>query len=97
MASYGTIMIGKLAAGKSIGDWTKGLEDWKRERDVPGFQGEYTLLGDDERTIVSCVTFESKELYFKLANDPGQDKWYQERVVPLLDGDPQWIDGTWAE
>ena len=97
MASYGTIMIGKLATGTSVSDWRKGLEDWKRERKVAGFQGEYTLIGDDGHTIVSCVTFESKDLYTKLADDPAQDKWYSERVAPLLDGEPQWIDGTWAE
>ena len=94
MASYGTIMIGKLKSGASVDDWRKSLEDWKT-RNVPGFQGEYTLVSDEGRTIVSCVTFESKDLYFQLANDPEQDKWYQAKVAPMLDGDPQWIDGTW--
>ena len=96
MASYGTVMIGKLASGASPEDWRKGLEDWKRERDVAGFRSEYTLVGDDGRTIVSCVVFESRELYLQLANDPEQDKWHRERVLPLLEGEPQWIDGTWA-
>lgn len=97
MASYGTIMIAKLADGKSTSDWQKSLEDWKSERNVPAFQGEYTLVSDDGRTIVSCVTFESKESYQALADDPEQDKWYQARVAPLLDGDPQWIDGAWLD
>ena len=97
MASYGTIMIGKLASSASLGDWRKGLEDWKRERNVAGFQGEYTLLADDGSTIVSCVTFESEEAYRELANDPAQDKWYQERIAPLLESEPQWIDGTWSD
>jgi len=95
--SYGTIMIGKLASGASVSDWRKGLEDWKRERNVSGFQGEYTLIGDDGRAIVSCVTFESKDSYRRLADDPAQDKWYQERVAPLLESNPQWIDGTWVD
>lgn len=97
MASYGTIMIGKLASGASLDDWRKALEDWKRERDASGFEGEYTLIGDDGQTLVSCVSFQSKELYSKLADDPEQDRWYRERVTPLLDGEPRWIDGTWAE
>jgi hypothetical protein len=96
MASYGTIMIAKLAGTASLADWQKSLEDWKRERNVAAFQGEYTLLGDDGKTLVSCVVFESKDKYFALANDPEQDKWWRERVAPLLDGEPQWIDGTWA-
>jgi len=97
MASYGTIMIAKLADGASIDDWTKGLEEWRRDRNVAGFQGEYTLLGDDGKTIVSCVTFASKAEYDALANDPEQDKWWQEKVMPLLSGETQWIDGTWVE
>lgn len=95
MASYGTIMIGKLAPGVTRADWAKDLEAWKKERNVAGFQGEYLLVGDDGRTIVSCVIFESRETYMALANDPEQDKWWREKVVPNLDGDVQWIDGTW--
>ncbi|HZT67104.1 MAG TPA: hypothetical protein VFA11_15050 [Acidimicrobiales bacterium] len=97
MAAYGTVMLGKLAVGASMDDWRKGLEDWKRERRVPGFQGEYALLGDDKRTIVSCVSFESEQAYRRLAEDPEQDQWYRERIAPLLEGDPQWIDGSWAD
>lgn len=97
MASYGTVMIGKLGEGVSVEDWLRGLEEWKKERQVPGFHGEYTLVGDDERTLVSCVVFESKALYQQLADDPEQDRWWTEKVVPLLDGEPQWIDGHWAE
>jgi hypothetical protein len=96
MASYGTIMIGKLAATATIEDWHKDLEDWKRERNVEGFVAEYTLLGDDGKTIVSCVIFESEESYRRLADDPEQDRWWRERVVPLLEGDVQWIDGRWT-
>lgn len=88
-------MIGKLKPGKQ-GDWTKGLEDWKSERKVPGFVNEYTLIADDGLTLASCVVFESKDAYMALANDPLQDRWWRDRVVPLLDGEVRWIDGTWA-
>ena len=97
MASYGTIMIAKLRDGVSVGDWQKGLEEWKAERNVPGFQGAYLLVSDDNKTLVNCVIFESKELYLELANDPEQDAWHQAKVAPLLDGEPQWIDGTWPD
>ena len=96
MASYGTIMIGKLAEGVTADDWQKGLAEWKRERNVPGFQGEYSLVTDDGRTIVNCVVFESRDQYFQLADDPVQDEWYRTKIAPLLDGDPQWIDGYWV-
>jgi hypothetical protein len=43
------------------------------------------------------VTFETKEKYLALAEDPGQDDWWQSTMAPLLDGAPQWIDGEWAE
>jgi antibiotic biosynthesis monooxygenase (ABM) superfamily enzyme len=92
---YGTVMIGKLKPGKQA-DWRKDLEDWKAERKVPGFVNEYTLIGDDGVTLASCVVFESKEAYMALANDPEQDRWWQNRVVPLLDGGVRWIDGNWA-
>jgi hypothetical protein len=93
--SYGTIMIGKLkkpGTGQALVDAGKKWE----ERKVPGFQGTYTLLGDDGTMVVACVTFESKEKYVALANDSAQDEWWRTVMAPMLDGDPQWIDGEWA-
>jgi L-rhamnose mutarotase len=94
--SYGTIMIGKLkksGTGQALVDAAKKWE----ERKVPGFQGSYTLFGDDGATVVSCVSFESKDKYLSLADDPAQDEWWRTTMAPMLDGDPQWIDGEWAE
>ena len=94
--SYGTIMIGKLktpGSGQVLVDAAKKWED----RKVDGFQGSYSLLSDDGSTVVSCVTFETKEKYLALADDPGQDEWWQSTMAPLLNGDPQWIDGEWTE
>lgn len=94
--AYGTVMIARLAAGKTVDDWQEGLEQWKAERNVDGFQSEYVLVGDDGRQLVSCVVFESEKAYRSLADDPEQDVWWREKVMPLLDGDPTWIDGTWV-
>ena len=94
--SYGTIMIGKLktpGTGQSLVDAGKKWE----ERKVDGFQGSYALLSDDGTTVVSCVVFESKEKYFALANNPDQDEWWRTTMAPHLEGDPQWIDGNWAD
>lgn len=94
MTAYGTIMIGRLADGVTAEDWMRGVREWQDERKVQGFQGEYTLMGDDGR-LVSCVIFESKDSYLALANDPEQDRWWNEKARPMLAGDPEWIDGTW--
>lgn len=94
MASYGTVMIGRLADGVSVDDWMRGIKEWQEVRQVAGFQGEYTFLGDDGR-LVSCVIFESKESYQALSNDPEQDRWWSEKARPLLAADPEWIDGIW--
>lgn len=93
MASYGSVMIGRLAEGVTVDEWMRGVREWQT-RNVEGFQGEYTMLADDGR-LVSCVIFDSKESYFALANDPDQDRWWAEKARPLLSGDPEWIDGTW--
>jgi hypothetical protein len=38
------------------------------------------------------VVFDSQANYTANANDPEQDKWYQE-FRSLLDADPRWMDG----
>ena len=93
--SYGTIMIGKLktpGTGQAVAEAAKKWE----EREVPGFERSYALLSDDGTTVATCVSFESKESYFALANHPDQDEWWQSVMAPMLDGDPQWIDGEWV-
>ena len=95
--SYGTIMIGRLktpGTGQAVVDAGRR---WERERKVDGFGRTYSLIGDDGATVVACVVFESKEKYLALADDPEQDAWWRSTMGPLLEGDPQWIDGTWAD
>jgi len=94
--SYGTIMIGKLKTPGSGHALVDAAKKWE-ERNVDGFQGSYSLLSDDGLMVVSCITFESKEKYLALADNPGQDEWWQSTMAPLLEGAPQWIDGQWAE
>ena len=94
MASYGTVMVGRLADGVSVDDWMQGVKEWEEARQVAGFQGQYTLVGDDGR-LVSCVIFESKDSYQALSNDPEQDRWWTKKARPLLADEPEWIDGTW--
>ncbi|MBI1351957.1 MAG: hypothetical protein GC156_12660 [Actinomycetales bacterium] len=90
---YGTVMIGRLAV--PVEQLLASQADW-RGRNVPGFVRESVLLGDDGRTVVMTVVFESKDAYLALADDPGQDEWWSTVARPMLEEDPQWIDGHWA-
>ena len=92
---YGTTMIGKLADGVSAEQIKAELKAWETERDVPGYLSSHVMVTEDGRTIVNVAVFENKETYMALADDPAQDEWYQKHYAPLLDGDPQWIDGAW--
>ncbi len=92
---YGTAMIGRLGAA-SFEQMQASLEDWERQRQVPGFLAAQLLVGDDGRTVVNTAVFRDKESYQRLADDPEQDEWYRTRMAPMLDAEPQWIDGRWA-
>ncbi len=95
MSAYGTVMIARFADGVGVEQFQASLDRWKSERQVAGFHDSYVLVGDDGKQFVNCVIFESKEAYQALANDEAQSAWWGEHVVPLLDGEPTWIDGTW--
>jgi len=88
-------MIGKLASGVSAEQIQAELKAWESARDVPGYMSSHVLIADDGKTIVNVAVFDTKENYMALADDPAQDDWYQSKFAPMLDGDPQWIDGNW--
>ena len=93
--SYGTVMVAKLKSPGGAAELIAASKAWE-ERKVEGFQGTWTLVGDDGVTFVLCASFDSKAHYQALADDPAQDAWYQSTVAPRLDGEPQWFDGEWA-
>ena len=88
-------MIGKLAAGANAAQFGAELKAWEAERDVPGYMSSHVMITEDGTTVVNVAVFDTKENYMALADDPAQDDWYQKHLAPLLDGDPQWIDGNW--
>lgn len=92
---YGTVMTGRLRG--SFDDAIKELEVWERDRHAPGYVDAHLLLADDGVTLVNTVRFTDKAAYQALADDPEQARWYEERMAPLLDGEPTWVDGTWAD
>ena len=91
--SYGTVMIGKLNTDFDAVEAASAR--WAQERQVPGFQHQEVMLCDDGKTVVMSVWFDSAESYKALADDPEQAIWYEKVMAPMLDGDPQWLDGTW--
>ncbi len=46
-------------------------------------------------TIVMTVFFDERGGFKALADDPVQERWYEERLAPALEGEPQWLDGHW--
>ena len=94
---YGSVMIGRLAAPiDKVQAVAKAWEE-KKGSTIPGFEASRVLAGDDGKTIVLCARFKDKTAYEALANDPDQDRWWTEEMAPLLDGEPQWIDGDWIQ
>jgi hypothetical protein len=92
---YGTTMIGTKADGVTVEQIQAELESWEQQRKVEGFVSSHVMLGDDGETIVNVAVFDSKESYLALADDPEQDEWWQKHYMPLLAGEPKWIDGAW--
>lgn len=90
---YGTVMIARPAV--SIDELRARENKWEAERARGvGYVDQWVMAADDGR-VVMAVRFESKEKYLALADDPSQDEWWRNEMAPLLDGDPQWIDGEW--
>lgn len=92
---YGTVMIGRSSTPvdtlrKVTADWTDAMG-----RDA-GFVDERVLEAGDGRIVV-CVCFKDEAAYKALADNPAQSAWWSESMAPLLDGDPEWIDGTWHD
>lgn len=90
---YGTVMIAKVKG--SVDEMRARSEKWAKEWGTDaGYIDQWVLKTDDDRIVVA-VRFESKEKYVRLADDSRQDEWYRTELAPLLDGDPDWIDGEW--
>ena len=94
---YGTVMIGRLAEGTSAREFVDTLQAWSNRERSDGFVDARILTTDDDKQVVIATRFASREQYWALADTSDQDEWYRTTLAPLLDGDPTWIDGTWAD
>jgi hypothetical protein len=92
---YGTVMIGKIRG--SVDDMQARVDRWRSERGVSAGHIDTRVLVADDNRIIVCVRFNSKEEYEALSDDPRQDEWWRNEMMPLLDGDPEWVDGEWRD
>jgi quinol monooxygenase YgiN len=91
---YGTVAKLKVKPGH-IGNVIALAEEWDRDfaPRIKGAVGGISYkLDSDPNTLIMCAIFESKDAYFKNADNPDQDKWFQ-RMRENLAVDPEWNDG----
>lgn len=92
---YGTVMIAHING--TVEEMQERAKRWAKERGhAVGYVDQRVLIASDGRIVVA-IRFDSKAQYEALADDPEQDKWWQAEMVPLLKGEPEWIDGEWQE
>lgn len=91
---FGTVAIIKPKAGQEQ-KFVDALDQWWNQR-APEVRGAIssTLHRNESNPgeLILSVVFASKEDYVANAENPEQDKWYQE-IRTLLDADPRWMDG----
>ena len=91
---YGTVAITKVKSGReqAVKDW---MDRWWRERkpNVPGAVSSTLYRSDsDPSQLMVAVVFDSQEQYRANAEDPEQDRWFQQ-LAENFEGEPQWMDG----
>jgi hypothetical protein len=92
---YGTVMVARISV--SAEEVHRRAQKWELDRGTSvGFVDRWIMSADDGR-LVMAVRFESKEKYLALADDSTQNEWWEREVMPLLVGEPEWIDGEWVD
>lgn len=92
---YGTVMISRSST--PVAEMRGLMDEWRAAiGDAAGFVDERVLLADDGG-LVMCVRFRDRAAYEALADNPEQDVWWREKMLPLLEGDVTWIDGDWHD
>lgn len=90
---YGTVMIARLTL--PVNELEARRKKWEEERGRMAGHVDTQVMAADDGRVVMMARFESKEKYLALADDPRQSEWYESELMPILDGEPEWIDGTW--
>ena len=64
---------------------------------ISGFRQAFVMFPENRQgEAILVAMFEDRDSYWKNANDPEQDKRYQE-FAHNFDGEPEWSDGEWLE
>ena len=95
---YGTIARILPLPGKAD-EIRKFTSEWNTTigPNVKGKIAAYTFTPDNDSVhLYILAIFEDEATYKTNADDPAQDEWYQKLRV-LLQTDPEWMDGTFAE
>jgi heme-degrading monooxygenase HmoA len=92
---YGT--VGRVKIKPENRDAFLETMSGQRNIDIPGFKDAYVLFPENRQDeAIMVVFFEDKDSYWKNANDPEQDKRYQE-FSKYFESEPEWHDGEWIE
>jgi hypothetical protein len=95
MPMYGT--VGRVKVAKE--NQQKLVETLKGQgnANTPGFKQAFVMFPENrEGEGILVAMFEDRDSYWKNANDPEQDKRYQE-FAKYFDSEPEWSDGEWTE
>jgi hypothetical protein len=92
---YGTVMIARMTL--PVGELEDRRKRWESERGRMVGHIDTRVMAADDGRVVMMARFESKEAYLALADDPRQSEWWEKELMPILDGEPEWIDGEWIE
>ena len=95
---YGTVARIRVKAGHED-DLMKVNELWNTQRkaQVRGVVAGYLYkLDKDPRDYIMVAVFQDKASYRANAEDPEQDKWFQD-MRQHLESDPEWNDGEISE
>jgi quinol monooxygenase YgiN len=94
VAMFGTVFAMRPKPGQEK-DVEQMLERWNRERrpKVSGVVASYLFTSRaNAGQLLGVAVFASEDDYRRNANDPDQDRWYQE-LRSHLEADPEWNDG----
>lgn len=92
--AYGT--VGRVKVTKENQQkLVETLQRQNQEARPPGFQGAWLMFPENrEGEAILVAIFEDRDKYWANANDPEQDKRYQE-FSQYFESDPEWSDGEW--
>ena len=92
---YGT--MGKVKVKKENQQKLVETMRGQQNANIEGFRAAWLMFPENrEDEAVLVAIFENKEKYWANANDPEQDKRYQE-FSQYFDSEPEWSDGEWLQ